>query len=255
VIFDANAFIGKWPYWPLRATVPHEVAGELGGWGIERAAVCSTRSLFVSWEDGNRETEAAARAHPGTFVAFACLGPFELSHELPRRGHDPDDYAARGFRGVRLYPQHHSYHPLYEEFVDGILEDAAARGWPVVAPVRVIMNWGMPALDLGVMEALVTRHPRVNWILAGINYLHELHLATMLMRRYESVRLETSCMMGYAAIAKLVERCGAERLLFGSGAPVQHGGAALSKILHAPIADAAREQILGGNLCRLLGVS
>ena len=252
MIFDANAYIGKWPYWPLRSTEADDVARELAGWRIERAAVCSTRSIFVNWEDGNRETEAAARAGR-MFVPFACLGTHELSHDLRPSRHDLESYAARGFRGIRLYPQHHSYHPLYEEFVNEILEDAAARGWPVVLPLRIIMNWGMPVLDLAIIEALVTRHSRVKWILSGINYLFELQMSVMLMRRYESVHLETSCIMGYAAIAKLVQRCGAGRLLFGSGAPVQHGGAALSKVLHAAIADSAREQILGGNLCRLLG--
>ena len=75
-----------------------------------------------------------------------------------------DGYAARGFRGVRLYPQHHSYHVLCESFVDQILEDAAARGWPVVLPLRIFMNWGMPSLDLAVIDAIVMRHPRVRWI-------------------------------------------------------------------------------------------
>ena len=102
------------------------------------------------------------------------------------------------------------------------------------------------------MEALVARHPRVRWILAGINYLHELELARSLMRRYETVHLETSCIMGFGAIAGLVNDCGSERILFGSGAPIQHGAAALSKILHAAIDENTRERILGGNASRLL---
>lgn len=253
MIFDANAFIGKWPYWPVRSTQPAEVASELSGWGIDRAAICSMRSVFVNWEDGNCEVETAARQDPAHFTPFACLGTQELSHVLPQRAYAFADYAARGFRGIRLYPQHHSYHLLYEAFVDSILEDAESRGWPVVLPLRILMNWGMPSLDLGVIEALVTRHPRVNWILAGINYLHELQLAVSLMRRYPSVHLETSCVMGYAAITKTVQQCGPAQILFGSGAPVQHGAAALSKILHAELSDADREAILGGNLLRLLG--
>jgi predicted TIM-barrel fold metal-dependent hydrolase len=103
------------------------------------------------------------------------------------------------------------------------------------------------------METLVERHPRVNWILAGINYLYELQLAIYLIRRHTSVYLETSCVMGYAAIAKIVQQCVAQQLLFGSGAPVQHGAAALSKILRAPICDSDREAILGVNLRHLLG--
>ena len=152
----------------------------------------------------------------------------------------------------RLYPQHHSYHLLFQPFVDEVLEAASARRWPVLLPLRILMNWGVPSLDLNVVEAIVTRHPRVVWILSGINYLHELQLATSLLRRYNSVHLETSCVMGYAAIEKTVQMCGHEQILFGSGTPLQHAGAGLGKILHAHIADNACEAILANNFNRLL---
>jgi predicted TIM-barrel fold metal-dependent hydrolase len=252
VIFDINAFVGKWPYWPVRSSSVEEVEAELRAWGIDGAAICSTRSLFVNYEDGNLEAEAAVAQAQGDLVAFACLGTRELSHQIAAAGHDFESYRERGFAGVRLYPQHHSYHPLYEAWVEETLEDAAQWGWPVMLPLRVIMNWGMPMLDLGVMEALVTRHPKVNWILAGVNYLHELQLAVSLMRRFESVYLETSCIAGYEAVAKTAQQVGAARLLFGSGAAIQHGAAALSKILHAGMPDAQKELIAGGNARRLL---
>jgi hypothetical protein len=254
MIFDANAFLGMWPYWPVPRTQPEQIAFALEGLKIERAAVCSTRSVFVKWEDGNRETEAVARRLTA-FCPFACLGTQELSHAWHAPQYDFAGYAARGFRGVRLYPQHHSYHLLFENFVDSILEDAASRGWPVVLPLRIIMNWGVPVLDPAVMEAVVARHPRVNWILAGVNYLHELQMAISLMNRFETVHLETSCIMGYQAIEKTVERCGHERLLFGSGLPWQDAAASLSKITHAHLDSTVREAILGRNFQRLIGES
>jgi uncharacterized protein len=252
MILDANAFLGRWPYWPVQRTRPEEIASALNGLCIERAAVCSTRSVFVNWEDGNREVEYTARNHP-VFIPFVCLGTQELSHSWHPSEYDFDGYTARGFRGVRLYPQHHSYHLLFESFVDTILEDAAARGWPVLLPLRIIMNWGMPSLDPAVMHTIVTRHPHVRWILAGVNYLYELQMAVSLMQQYESVHLETSCVMGYAAVEKIVQRCGQDRLLFGSGMPWQEAAAGLSKITHARISTAAQEAILGGNLLRLIG--
>lgn len=255
MIIDINAFIGKWPYWPVRSTAPEQVAAELREWKIDQAAVCSTRSVFVHWEDGNREVETAVAAHPNTMIPFACLGTLELSHKLPEHGYDFDDYARRGFRGVRLYPQHHSYHPLFQDFVDEICEQAQAHEWPVLLPLRIIMNWGMPMLDLGVIAGLVERHPKTTWILAGINYLHELQMATALMRRWETVHLETSCVMGYEAIAKTVSLCGADRVLFGSGAPIQHGGATVEKVTHARISSDAMDAVLHGNARRLLKIS
>lgn len=253
MIFDANAFIGKWPYWPVKWSAPEDVLNELRSHTIQRAAICSTRSVFVNWEDGNKETESAAAKLTPDLVPFACLGTRELSHKLCDDPYDFADYAARGFRGIRLYPQHHSYHLLFQSFIDDILEDAAARRWPVVLPLRIIMNWGMPSIDPAVLHAIVTRHPKVVWILAGVNYLFELQMATSLMRRHSTVHLETSCVMGYSAVEKTVQMCGHEQLLFGSGAPLQHAGAGLSKILHADISDDARAAVLGGNFDRILG--
>jgi predicted TIM-barrel fold metal-dependent hydrolase len=252
VIFDINAYIGKWPHWPVRAVTPDEVAAEMDKWRIDQAAICSTRSLFVHWEDGNCEAERAAATHPERFSAFACLSTRELSHALPRGGYDFEDYVRRGFAGIRLYPQHHSYHPLYESFVGDILQGARDFDLPVLLPLRAMMNWGMPMLELGVIEALVGRYPGNTWILSGINYLHELQLAVSPMRANPNVHLETSCVESFEAIAKLVDLVGAERILFGSGAPLNHGGAALEKILRAHISDAAREMILCGNAERLL---
>lgn len=255
MIFDANAFIGKWPYWPIRSSSAEEVAAELGHWKIERAAICSTRSVFVNWEDGNVETLAAASRLPDTLTPFACLGTRELSHAYSAAPYPFAQYRKSGFCGVRLYPQHHSYHLLFQSFVDEILEDAAACRWPVVLPLRIIMNWGMPSIDPSVLHAIVERHPRVCWILAGVNYLHELQMATSLMQKHETVHLETSCMMGYLAVEKTTQQCGHAQILFGSGAPLQHGAASLSKILHAKLSDVAREAVLGGNLQRILGKS
>lgn len=253
MIFDANAYLGKWPYWPTPRSTAAEIVDELRGLSIDRASVCSTRSIFVNWEDGNCETEAAAKSFPEMLVPFACLGTQELSHAWRPLDYGFERYAARGFRGIRLYPQHHSYHLLFESFIDAILEVAAGRHWPVVLPLRVLMNWGVPSLDPGIMHAIVTRHSRVVWILAGVNYLHELQMATSLMLQFPTVHLETSCVMGYAAVEKTVQRCGHTQVLFGSGLPLQQGGASLSKIMHAAISDEAREAILGGNLQRLIG--
>lgn len=252
MILDVHAYIGKWPYWPVAASSAHDVVQELGSAGIDGAAICSTRSLFVNWEDGNVETADAARQFPDRLIGFACLGPLELSHRLPQHSFDFARYRDQGYRGVRLFPQHHSYHLLHERFVDNICEEAAARQWPVLLPLRVMMNWGIPMLDLNLMFAIVERHPRTPWILAGINYFQELRTAVALMLRYPSVYLETSCIQGFNAIAKLVQECGSRQILFGSGAPLQHARAGVDKILHARIGDADRERIFSANARQLM---
>ena len=116
------------------------------------------------------------------------------------------------------------------------------------------MNWGVPSLELQDMLRIVERHSRVRWIFSGVNYLHEIRSAQFLLRRYPSIYLETSCVMGYEAIQKVVNECGYEQILFGSGAPLQHGRANVDKMLHARVSDRAREAILSCNAIRLLGL-
>jgi uncharacterized protein len=254
MVVDVNAFTGKWPYWPVPLSTPEAVVSKFSQWGIEWACICSTRSLFVDWEDGNREVEALTRQHSAHLIPFACLGTFETSHRAADRKHDLQAYRERGFRGVRLYPQHHSYHLLFEPFVDEICEQAQAIQLPVLLSLRAIMNWGVPTLDFDDMLSIVERHPRTPWILSGINYLQEIRSVQLLLRRYPSVYLETSCVMGYEAIQKAVKECGYEQILFGSAAPLQHARANLDKILHARVSDLAREAILSSNAKRLLGL-
>ena len=254
MVVDVNAFIGKWPYWPIPVSSAEEVVSQLAPWGIDRACVSSTRSLFVHWEDGNREVEKAAAQYGTRLVPFACLGTYEKSHRHADGKHDLTKYQERGFRGIRLYPQHHSYHLLIESFIDDICEQALALQMPILLPLRAVMNWGVPALELQDMLRIVERHSRVSWILSGVNYLQEIRSALFLLRRYPSVHLETSCVMGYEAIQKVVNECGYEQLLFGSGAPLQHGRANLDKILHARVSDPARTAILACNATRLLGL-
>jgi predicted TIM-barrel fold metal-dependent hydrolase len=251
MILDCHAYIGKWPYWPLPEETPEQIAGLMERAGIDCALVSSSRSLFVSWADGNVETAAAASALPGKFLAAAVAGPTELSHKLDAHKLDLETEQPRV---VRLFPQFHTYHLLYEPFIDELCEQAAAKGIVVQLPLRVLMNWGMPMLDLGLMAAIVERHPRVPWLLTGLNYFHELRAGLALMRRHRTVHMETSCIQGFEAIAKVVAEAGSDRLLFGSGLPFQNPSAGLEKVLRARIPETAREAILGGNACRLLKV-
>jgi uncharacterized protein len=66
------------------------------------------------------------------------------------------------------------------------------------------------------------------------------------------VHIETSCIQGFEAIAKVVQEIGSGRILLGTGLPLQNAAAGVSKIEHARISDADREAIFAGNARRLL---
>lgn len=247
---DVHAYIGKWPYWPIPQSTPSEVLEAMDKAEIDTATIVSTRSLFVNWPDGNTETLQAAKEQGSRFIPFACIGPPELSHRLNANIFDLDKNPE--VRGIRLAPQFQTYHLLYEPFIDTICEQAAARKIPVQLPLRVLMNWGTPMLDLGTIATIVQRHPKTPWILVGLNYFHELRVGLALMRSFSTVHIETSCIQGFEAIAKIVQEIGSDRILFGSGLPLQNAVAGVQKIEHAKISDTDREAIFYTNAKRLL---
>ncbi len=63
-VLDINGFIGKWPYWPVPATEPKRFVISWTAGTFIKACICSTRSLFVNWQDGNCETLVDRAAEP-----------------------------------------------------------------------------------------------------------------------------------------------------------------------------------------------
>ncbi len=96
----------------------------------------------------------------GASWRFACLGTLELSHALPTRDYDLAGYARAASAACGSIRSITAITRCTTRSSIDILEDAAARRRPVLLPLRIIMNWGVPMLELPVIEALVTRHPR-----------------------------------------------------------------------------------------------
>jgi hypothetical protein len=73
------------------------------------------------------------------------------------------------------------------------------------------------------------------------------------MERWPHLYLETSRLAQFRGVETVVRSVGAERLLFGSGAPARPIQAALNAVLLADIAEAERRSILAHNASRLFG--
>jgi predicted TIM-barrel fold metal-dependent hydrolase len=76
--------------------------------------------------------------------------------------------------------------------------------------------------------------------------------AVELIAPHANVLLETSG--GYTCVAQAaVRRLGADRVLFGSEAPIQHPEVELTKLRHIGLSDEDWHRITWRNACRLLG--
>lgn len=246
---DINAFFGHWPYWPLPATGGDDLLRLMDRHGIDRAAVTSLRGLFGDWPTANAETLALARAHPDRFIPVACLSPMTDGGAEPLRRLVND-----GFRACRLYPLLLQGYSLRSPFASEIAATAGECGIPVIVPTRPMMNFRFPTLPIDDIADLAGRFPDTQFILSGPNYLSEFRAAAEAMQAHANLAIETSCMQGLHAIARMAGMVGADRVLFGTGTLLQYPACGVVKLEQADVTAEQRAAVEGRNAKRMLAV-
>jgi predicted TIM-barrel fold metal-dependent hydrolase len=112
----------------------------------------------------------------------------------------------------------------------------------------------IPVTSFGSASAIGAATERLEMpvVLLGAHYTQ---LADCLeaLRRWPHLYVETSRLGQFRGVETVVREVGAERLLFGSGAPQRPIQASLNTVLTAEISDDARRAILGGNAARIIG--
>ena len=249
-MLDINGFIGPWPYWDIAHRTPEALLAMMDRSSIKQLAICSTRAIFSDWRLGNEEAISLAEKHPDRFIPFVSLGPTFVKAELVdylKR------YKARNVRGIRLYPYHQSFRLTNDHRVTKVLETAEELHLPVMLPIRVIMNWGLPQLDTGSIETVVKSFPKLPFILSSVNY-GEFNWARELMRLSPNVFLEISGLQGFRILEHAVKSIGAERLLFGTGLPLMYPACSVVKVTNAKITPEQKLAISDLNARKLLGL-
>lgn len=247
-MIDCNGFFGAWPYWDVPHRTPERLLELMDRHGIQMLAVCSTRSVFSDWRLGNEEAINLSNKHPKRFLPFVSLSPILPKSDLVRY---LTECKQRQVKGLRLYPQHQGYSLTLNSAASTILETAQDLKLPVVLPVRVIMNWGLPELDTGTIETIVSRYPKISFILSGVNYGETLWTFDF-MKRYQNVSLEISGMQGFRAVDGCLKAVGSERVLFGTGLPLLYPACSVQKLEVAKLTREQRYAISEGNARRLL---
>lgn len=248
MIFDINAYFGKWPYWKVNATTGASLLALLERHKIDMAAIASTRAIFVDCERGNEEVARLVADNPQKLMGFAVVSPTYGKEALAqlRRA------AEVGIKGLRLFPFYHGYRFDDDPTLQEIITEAAELSMPVMIPLRIIMNWGLPALEIQEVAQLIIRFPRTHFILGCVN--RELRAVLGLMRDHENVSIETSCLQIPYSVERLVDQVGPERVLYGSGLPLQYPACGLARIESAEITDEEKALVFGENARRLLNL-
>jgi predicted TIM-barrel fold metal-dependent hydrolase len=216
------------------------LAGMLAESGVAAALTLSLRGVLYDHQIGNAETLDVCRRHP-QLVPVATIN---LARHVGWR-EDVDWCLAQGFRAFRFFPtsQHWSVRdvgfrqlcerlaptnvPLFFTIADGkeaneIAERTADFGLPVVLLQGAYANEGTTI-------PLAQRYPHVH---------------------FDLTRRGTPHIVRY-----LIDECGIDRVLFGTNAPQNCIQPAMNSVFAADLPAEQTEQILSGNILRLLGLA
>lgn len=248
-IIDVNAYLGEWPYWPLRDHRPADLLHAMDRLGIERAVISSLKAVFVDCPGGNAEVAGLCRTHSDRFVPAFTYHPY---HEGRMRYRE--DLLEFPGTFLKLFPHamQHTYNPAEEPFIHEMLDWCGEQRVPVLIPNRLLTSQRIQAIDMRGVVQLAVDHPGTRIVAAAINYAYELQSAMDGLRRAPNLMVDTSGMMAFRELEKLVVLHGPGRFVHGTAMPLQNPAIGPLRVNTAELEPDARWKILTDNARRLI---
>jgi predicted TIM-barrel fold metal-dependent hydrolase len=176
------------------------------------------------------------------FIPIALCDPTERD-AIPRLERELE----RGMRGIKLHPFCHGYPLDLYELTDPMFEVAAAYKVPILCHCFT----DCPFNTAGQLNDMAGRHPGVNLVALHGGFMWSTWGLIDYAKTRRNLFIETSNLYP-KMITDGVNACGAEQFIFGTDSPWSDQGLEVEKIMRAVKSSDAQEQILGGNILRLL---
>jgi uncharacterized protein len=248
--FDANTWIGRWPFAFCDAHPPRSLAAHLRSHGIRRALVSPLDAVFAP------APGPANRALLRTTRRLAGLEPVPVIN--PALATWREDVAAVAadprVRAVRLLPNYHNYR-LKVRAVDELVADLTARNLRLIVQMRLIDHrheyhaMKLKPVPMKDLATLLTRYPRLPVLASGLLLPELLQLAPQFSRLLADLSfIEWHDTMEYVQ-AKVPVR----QLVFASHTPLLITAAARAKLDTSTLPAAEKQAVATGNLERWLG--
>ena len=240
-VIDINTAFGRSSEYDFDLAL-NTLLTSLDGHQIAGALSYSLRGVHYDSRAGNRESFAAARAHPH-LIPVATL---DLRDSLGWQ----DELAfclQQGARVFRFFPQIQGWSVATRLFQQ-VLARLSGAG---VALVFSTAEAGFGGWGAAEEIANLTADRGLPVILTDTNYNNMAEVIS-LMQQCPHLYAETNWLATVGAVEVMAEEVGAHRLLFGSAAPFRPLQKALNQVLETSLSAEDKAAILGGNAIRLL---
>jgi predicted TIM-barrel fold metal-dependent hydrolase len=210
-------------------------------YGIDKTLACHSIACGYNPSEGNNILMEIISKYPqiqGTWVLLPHhTGEFPNPVELQKL------LKSNNVRSVTLMPKEHIF--SLSEYVCGDLLS-------MLEECRVPLFLSSEQVGYGDLYSILTTHPGLRIVLTNLHYNCARNLYPLL-EKFEHLYIETSGFKVFGGIEDVCQRFGAQRLIFGTCAPVYAGSAAIGMITYADISQREKQMIASENLENLLG--
>ena len=250
-IFDANTWIGQWPFAFLKVHTARSLAQELLAHGISRALVSPLDAVFAP-EPGpaNRDLLRTTRK-VGQLVPVPVINPMlgNWREELALYSADPR------VRAVRILPPYHNYR-LSHRAVEELGSELVRRQLRLIVQVRLIDErheyhaLSIKPVATTDLESLTKRQPLLPVLASGLLRSE----VRSLLPKTPRLLADLSFAEWHDTLPHLLDNIPARQLAFASHTPFLITAAARAKLDTSRIPATKRAAIAESNLQRFLGL-
>jgi hypothetical protein len=239
-LFDAHCVIGPMPWGEPGFADAAALLRHMDAFGIGEALVSHSGAWRHEPMSGNRELVAETWGHPRLRPCWVALPG--TCGEVPSATDFTSEAEQARVSAFRAYPREHGFDldgPDFRPYAAAF----AARGTPLILDAQ---GSGWAAVD-----ALLEAHPALVVILTGTGY-RALRRVAGLLHRHPGLRLDLSDVTSHEGFDWVCHEFGAERVVFGTGAPLRDAGEAIARLLWSDVSEDDVRRVGSENLRRLI---
>ncbi len=251
---DVNVSLGPWPARRVGGDTAGQLVTLLREQGVTQAWIGSLDALLHRDVAGvnRRLAQACAQESQGLFLPFGAVNPTlpDWEDDLRRCALD------HRMPGIRLHPNYHGYtldNPVFARLLDLASEHGLIVQLALVMEDERMMQplLRVPPVNTAPLAGLVRAHPRLRLVLLNaLRVLRGQPLRDLAGAGHVSV--EISMLEGVGGVGQLLQQLPADRVLFGSHAPLFYFQSAALKLRESPLTDVQLEALRSRNARRLL---
>lgn len=239
-IFDVHGHIGAHRPFQLGGHDAASVAATCRRMNVAGVCVSSLPSFVSDWKHGNDEVAQACVEHPDVIYGYAVPNPYYEDCDLAPYLERP------GFRGVKVHGDMQGL-PVNDHRYDAAYELADKKGIPI------LFHAWLPS-EVQASADVASRYPNATVIL-GHSGMTARNSAVEAAKKYDNILIDTAISSTYDnAIEVLVDKVGADRVVYGSDISFFDCIHTMGKIALANLSDTDKEKIFGLNAKALFRV-